>query len=76
MMATEKAALKHSERIWARIWSMIDDQTTPPAVKANLLSLGAKAAGMLTDKVELETKQADSKSIESELLERLQRLTG
>lgn len=75
-MFTERAALKHSERIWARIWSMIDDETTPPAVKANLLSLGAKAAGMLTDKVELETKQVDSKSIESELLERLQRLTG
>jgi hypothetical protein len=53
---------------------MIEADETPPAVKANLLSLGAKAAGMLTDKVEIENKQADSKSIEAELLERLQRL--
>lgn len=75
-MFSERAALKHSERIWARIWSMIDDDTTPPAVKANLLSLGAKAAGMLTEKVEIENKSADSKSLEAELLERLQRLSA
>ena len=54
---------------------MVDDDVTPPAVKATLLSLGAKAAGMLTDKVEIENKHADSGSLEKELLERLQRLS-
>ena len=73
-MYTERAAQKHSERIWARLWAMVDDDVTPPAVKATLLSLGAKAAGMLTDRVELETKHADAGSIEKELIERLQRL--
>ena len=75
-MFTERQREKNSDRIWRKMWAMIDDVETPPAVKANLLSLGAKAAGMLTDKVEIENKSPDSKSIEAELLERLQRLTG
>lgn len=75
-MLTERQREKNSDRIWRKMWAMIDDAETPPAVKANLLSLGAKAAGMLTDKVEIENKSPDSKSIEAELLERLQRLTG
>lgn len=71
---TERQKEKNSDRIWARLWAMVDDIETPPAVKASLLSLGAKAAGMLTDRVETRIETADSKSIESELLERLQRL--
>lgn len=66
---------KNSDRIWARLWDMVDDPITPPAVKATLLSLGAKAAGMLTDKVEIEQRNADAGSIEKELIERLQRLS-
>ena len=73
-MFTDRQREKNSDRIWRKLWLMIEADETPPAVKANLLSLGAKAAGMLTDKVEIENKQADSKSIEAELLERLQRL--
>lgn len=73
---TEKARERHSDRIWARIWGMLDDPMTPPPVKASLLSLGAKAAGMLVDRVETKTETVDSNSIETELLERLQRLTG
>ena len=57
------------------MWAMIDDNMTPPAVKANLLSLGAKAAGMLTEKVEIENKSGDAATIERELIERLQRLS-
>ena len=72
---TERAAQKHSERIWARLWAMVDDDVTPPAVKATLLSLGAKAAGMLTEKVEIENKTGDAATIERELIERLQRLS-
>lgn len=74
-MFTARQREKNSDRIWARLWDMVDDDLTPPAVKATLLSLGAKAAGMLTDRVELETKHADAGSIERELLERLQRLS-
>ncbi len=73
-ISTEKQHARQSERIWGRIWSMLDDPQTPPAVKANLLSLSAKAAGMLTDQVQIESISANSKDIESELIERLQRL--
>jgi hypothetical protein len=66
---------KYSDRVWRNLWAMIDAPDTPPAVKANLLSLGAKAAGMLTDSVKIENISADSKSIESELIERLQQLS-
>jgi hypothetical protein len=73
-MFTERQKEKNSDRIWRKLWSMVDAEETPPAVKANLLSLGAKAAGMLVDRVETKTETADSKSIETELLERLQAL--
>lgn len=72
---TEKQREKHGDKIWRTLWSMIDAAETPPAVKANLLSLGAKAAGMLTEQVKIENVSADSKSIEQELVERLQRLS-
>jgi hypothetical protein len=75
-MFTDKQREKHSDRIWRNLWSMIDAAETPPAVKASLLSLGAKAAGMLTDRVEIDQKVTDSKSIEAEILERLQRLSA
>lgn len=75
-MFTEKQRERHSDRIWRTMWAMVDAAETPPAVKASLLSLGAKAAGMLTDKVEIDQKVTDSKSIEAEILERLQRLSA
>lgn len=75
-MFTEKQRERHSDRIWRTMWAMVDAAETPPAVKASLLSLGAKAAGMLTDKVEIDQKITDSKSIEAEILERLQRLSA
>lgn len=75
-MFSDKQREKHSDKIWRRMWEMIDAPETPPAVKANLLSLGAKAAGMLTEQVRVENITADSKDIEREILERLQRLTA
>jgi len=75
-MFTDKQREKHSDKIWCKLWDMIDDTGTPPAVKASLLSLGAKAAGMLTEQVRMETVTSDAKSIEQELLERLQRLSA
>jgi hypothetical protein len=75
-MFTDKQREKHSDRIWRTMWAMVDAPETPPAVKASLLSLGAKAAGMLTEQVKIENVSADSKSIEAEILERLQRLSA
>jgi phage terminase small subunit len=75
-MFTDKQREKHSDRIWRRLWELCDAPETPPAVKASLLSLGAKAAGMLTEQVRVENITADSKSIEAEILERLQRLSA
>ena len=75
-MFADRQREKHSDRIWRNLWSMLDAAETPPAVKASLLSLGAKAAGMLTDQVKIESVSADSKSIEAEILERLQRLSA
>lgn len=73
-MFADRQREKYSDRVWRNLWSMIDNPETPPAVKANLLSLGAKAAGMLTDQVKIENTSSDSQSIERELIERLQRL--
>lgn len=75
-MFTGKQRERHSDRIWRRIWELCDAPETPPAVKASLLSLGAKAAGMLTDQVRVENISADSKDIEKELVERLQKLSA
>jgi hypothetical protein len=75
-MFTDRQREKHSDKIWRNLWAMIDAAETPPAVKASLLSLGAKAAGMLTEQVRVENITADSKSLEAELLERLQRLSA
>jgi hypothetical protein len=74
-MAQDVRRERNSDRIWGRIWQLIDDPSTPAAVKASLLSLGAKAAGMLTEQVRVENVSADSKSIEAELVERLQQLS-
>lgn len=73
-MFTDRQREKYSDRVWRNLWAMIDAPDTPPAVKANLLSLGAKAAGMLTEQVKIENISSDSQSIEKELIERLQRL--
>lgn len=72
----DKQREKHSDKIWRTLWAMVDDVETPPTVKASLLSLGAKAAGMLTEQVKIENTTVDSKSIEAEILERLQRLSA
>lgn len=73
-MFADRQREKYSDRVWRNLWAMIDNPETPPAVKANLLSLGAKAAGMLTDQLKIENTSSDSQSIEKELIERLQRL--
>jgi hypothetical protein len=67
---------KQSDRVWRNVWRLAEGDQVPPSVQQAALALAAKMAGMLTDKVELEQKITDSKSIEAELLQRLQRLTA
>lgn len=67
---------KQSDRVWRNVWRLAEGETVPPAVQQSALALAAKMAGMLVDRVETKTEIADSKSIEAELLQRLQKLTG
>lgn len=67
---------KQSDRVWRNVWRLAEGAEVPPAVQQSALALAAKMAGMLTDKVEVKNETVDSKSIEAELLQRLQRLTG
>lgn len=69
-------ALKASDRVWRNVWRLAEGENIPPAVQQAATALAAKMAGMLTDKVEIDQTVKDSKSIEAELLQRLQRLTG
>lgn len=67
---------KQTDRVWRGVWRLAEGEGVPPAVQQSALALAAKMAGMLTDRVETRIETADSKSIEAELLQRLQRLTG
>lgn len=67
---------KASDRVWRNVWRLAEGENVPPSVQQAAVALAAKMAGMLTDKVEIENISTDSKSIETELLQRLQRLTG
>lgn len=69
-------ALKASDRVWKNVWRLAEGENVPPSVQQAALALAAKMAGMLTDKVEIDQTIKDSKSIEAELIQRLQRLTG
>lgn len=67
---------KQTDRVWRGVWRLAEGINVPPAVQQSALALAAKMAGMLTDRVEVKNETADSKSIEAELLQRLQKLTG
>lgn len=67
---------KQTDRVWRNVWRLAEGDGVPPSVQQAALALAAKMAGMLTDKVEIENKSTDSKAIEQELLERLQKLTA
>jgi len=81
-LLTEKKAkhnvltVKQEDRVWRNVWRLAEGESVPPAVQQSALALAAKMAGMLTDRVEVKNETADSKSIEAELLQRLQKLTG
>lgn len=67
---------KQGDRVWRNVWRLAEGENVPPSVQQAALALAAKMAGMLTEQVRVENINADSKSIEAELLERLQRLTA
>lgn len=67
---------KQSDRVWRNVWRLAEGHEVPPSVQQAALALAAKMAGMLTDRLEVKNENIDSKSIEAELLERLQRLTA
>lgn len=69
-------SVKQEDRVWRNVWRLAEGESVPPAVQQSALALAAKMAGMLTDRVEVKNETADSKSIEAELLQRLQKLTG
>ena len=67
---------KQGDRVWRNVWRLAEGENVPPSVQQAALALAAKMAGMLTDKVEIKQENTDSKSIEAEIIERLQRLTA
>jgi hypothetical protein len=67
---------KQGDRVWRNVWRLAEGDNVPPSVQQAALALAAKMAGMLTEQVRVENITADSKSIEAELLERLQRLSA
>ena len=67
---------KQGDRVWRNVWRLAEGESVPPSVQQAALALAAKMAGMLTDQVKIENVSADSKSIEAEILERLQRLSA
>lgn len=67
---------KQGDRVWRNVWRLAEGENVPPSVQQAALALAAKMAGMLTDQVRMETVSTDSKSIEAEILERLQRLSA
>jgi len=68
--------VRQEDRVWQNVWRLAEGVNVPPAVQQSALALAAKMAGMLTDRVEVKNEMVDSKSIEAELLQRLQKLTG
>jgi phage-related protein len=64
-------AARAEDRIWKQVWGVLEADNTPAAVKVSAAALAAKLAGMVTDKVQVETGSAAD--IERELAERLRR---
>lgn len=69
-------SVKATDRVWRNVWRLAEGDNVPPSVQQAALALAAKMAGMLTDQVKIENISADSKDIERELIERLQKLSA
>lgn len=64
-------AARAEDRIWRQVWGVLEDDKTPAAVKVSAAALAAKLAGMVTDRVQVESNSAAD--IERELAERLRK---
>ena len=78
LMAEKRAGKQHvservNDRVWRGVWKLAESDDVPPAVRASALSLAAKMAGMLTDKVEIKQESSPA-AIEQELKARLAKL--
>ena len=62
-------ALERSDRIWDRLWHLIEDTDVPPVAKVRALDLAARLAGMFTAPKNEEGSSVAS--IEKELLSKL-----
>jgi hypothetical protein len=63
------SALERDERIWERLWHLIEDEEVPPTVKVKALDLAARLAGMFRTPKEIERFSAAQ--VEAELWQRL-----
>ena len=69
---TQLVEAKASERIWRQVWSVLEGDDTPAAVKVSAAALAAKLAGMMVDKLEVKGPETPE-AIERELAQRLAR---
>lgn len=56
------SAVERSERIWERLWELIEAEDVPPAVKVRALDLSARLAGMFTtpkDEIHLSVEELE-----------------
>jgi len=77
LLAEKRAKAQHvearaSDRIWRQVWSVLEGDDTPAAVRVSAAALAAKLAGMVTDKVEVKGPETPE-AIERELVQRLAR---
>ena len=66
------AALERSDRIWERLWELIEANQAPPAVKVRALDLAARLCGMFNPPSDKQTMSAIE--IAAELEQRLRDL--
>ena len=62
---------KVEDRLWERLWSLIDGVSTPPSVKVRALTLAAELAGMMDGVSNQDSELLTAGELEIELANRL-----
>ena len=76
-LRAEKAYQQHvsrqnaEDRLWERLWSLIDGVETPPSVKVRALTLAAEMAGMMGGVSNRDPAPLTAEKLEMELASRL-----
>ncbi len=65
-------ALQRDERIWERVWELVENDEVPPAVRVKALDLAARLAGMF--KAPKDEEPLSAAAVEVELQRKLQGL--